>query len=313
VPGVMTAVRLVRAMTEDPIDYDEARTEARARRNQAGRDGLLSSQGQAENAAARQLRALGGRDLSVGTRHTDIVNEPVSTPGDIGLDVQRSNTDSAMARSGLDTRVPADPHAAEPAVLRPTFTSNGLDRSRVAVEQTLIHEGTHQAHAQRSLELRRRWQAAGARGSFEDWLRQEQRAGRISTEDATIAIQGLSGETGGTEILARVEAFTSTFHRNPPGEPDAFVQLRTLPGYWVRTAGREQDFEPIRRLALQRLFHYYQGLDEPHRQAFDRNAADRGNFPGGAGEDPQIVAQGRERLVPELQAFRGRLGAVPRR
>ncbi len=299
-------VRVVRALEEGCSDFDATQRRANEQWGQARRDGLTTSYNAAESTYEDEVRAIGGRDLQVGHRRTSTIDGSQSTtPGEVIVDTQPTNDDTALARSGVAGAIPRDRTSRDPAVQAPTFNRSGLNRPQNAVEQTLIHEGTHVAHAQRTLELRHQWQATRGSIGFEAWLRQESRAGRISTEDATVAVQSLSGESSGTEIMARVEAFTSSFHRHAPDDPSAFGQLATLPGYWVSAGGApDSDIEPVRQRALARLQSYYSSLDQPHRDAFDRFVASPANFPGAAGERPEFAEAGRARLLPALQAIR---------
>jgi hypothetical protein len=325
--GVFEGVRVVRLFEEQAVDFGEANGRAQGEwsamhgeapdpaRTEGGRSHYRRAQAGYED----EVRSIVGNDMHVGHRDSSASddNDLQDTPGaEILVDVRPNNLDGAraLARSGIPDA--AGPglgvrEAPDPAVARPRFNREGLiDRNQSAVAQTLIHEGTHVGHAERTLELRHRWQARGGGVSFDAWLLREQRAGRLGVEEVTVARQALLGETSGIEIMARVEAFTSTYDRLPPDDPAAFVQFSTLAEYWVPVMAPDSLIEPIRRIALDRLFHYYEhALDEPHRAAFDRFVASPGNFGGGADDRPEFSARGRATLVPALQAFRGRLAA----
>jgi hypothetical protein len=306
--GSFEMVRPVRLFAEDGVDFDEAREGANAQQSAAGQSGLTADYTRAEAGYERELRAVVGNDVAVGHRRTDSEGGNHDTPGaEVLVDTQPANTDPALANAGIG-HMPADRGSPDPEVHHPVFTRVGLQhRTRNQVEQTLIHEATHEAHAERSLSLRHRWQASGGGMAFADWVQREAHAGRVSTEDAYVALQATHGETSGTEIMARVEAFTSTFTRASADDEGAFTQLATLAGYWMPAQATEAEVQPIRQLALDRLFHFYsQGIDEAHRQAFDRWVAVPAHF-GGGQNDEQLTARGRALLQPALAGFRARL------
>jgi hypothetical protein len=306
----VTSHRVVRAVQEDAIDFDQTRDRANASWNARGQEDHPNAFLDAQSQYDREMHGLVGNDVSVGQRSTQVLDHNEDTAGaEVVLNLRPDQQDTTeLAHAGMMGAMPADHSTPNPEIAVPIVNRNGLSRSRQGLEQILIHEATHVAHSERSAALRERWDRSGSTLDFVTWLMKEHAAGRVGTEDAYIAQQATTGETAGTEVMARIEAFTSTYHRNPVNGPDAFQELSTIAAYWARPSATEDAaLAPIRQIALERLYRYYaHGMDEAHRVEFDRWVADAGHLAGVTNIDPTA---GRALLAPALQGMRVRFAS----
>lgn len=139
--------------------------------------------------------------------------------------------------------------------------------SRLHLLGTVIHESEHFAHGARSVELLERWRRSRSRRTLQAWLQGELRARRISQVEYDLAVERINGGEDVTETRARMEAFTSIYHRLPiTGTAYRFTQIDGMAEYWLR-AGHRMNNESMRQLAT-----YYRGLDATHQADFAAHA-----------------------------------------
>jgi hypothetical protein len=156
------------------------------------------------------------------------------------------------------------------------------EQSPVITQMTLVHEAAHFAHATRANELLGVYARSGGTRTFEEWLKAELKAGRITQVDYELASEDVRGANSVTESLSYVEGFVSGYHLlSPDLDPlllfdelikmeSEFLAVVRSPGYSV-TAANEVAGQIVERLSA-----YYRAvLDSDHRQRFDRYMSSR--------------------------------------
>lgn len=184
-------------------------------------------------------------------------------PNAVNFDLELTE---AVGRGGIG-RLPTTRTGSVP---RPTVAIGPrafVSESRLRTLSTALHEVGHFSHGARSIELLERWRRSGSRMTFEDWLRRERQARRISQVEYDLTVERIRGGEDATETLARLEAFTSVYHRLPITRTAyRFTQIDGMAEHWAR-AGHQINRDSIRRLA-----DYYRGLDAAHRADFAAHA-----------------------------------------
>ncbi len=132
------------------------------------------------------------------------------------------------------------------------------------VRATFLHELTHYAQAQRSIELLRIWRASGSRLSFESWLSQQERRDRISATERLITARFTERNDHSTETLAHLNAFLYSYPRADLSDPDNFLfrSFFSFSGHW-NTAGRE-----LQDTTIQSILRFYNTLTAPYQSRF---------------------------------------------
>jgi hypothetical protein len=146
------------------------------------------------------------------------------------------------------------------------FTSE----SRLHVLSTAVHEAEHYSHAAHSLDLLERWRQSTSNQTFEQWLKSERKARRISETEYVLAMEEVQGGSSATQTLAYLEGFVAIYHRLPITQTAyRWEQLDQVADYWP-LAGHQIENDSIRRLAS-----YYRTLDAAHRTDFASHAREK--------------------------------------
>jgi hypothetical protein len=164
----------------------------------------------------------------------------------------------------LFTDRPPFPYEPYLALTKTSISDDPLD-----TRSTLLHEEAHLAHARRTIELYELWTTSVSGLSFDDWVRREAAARRLSAVDAALAIEAAGPRTYGilpnTELLAEVEGFMAGFHA-------ASVQNRSryFDRLWIMGNRWSLSDQVVRELAIRKFRYYYEHtLHPPERQVFD--------------------------------------------
>ena len=165
----------------------------------------------------------------------------------------------------LFTDRPPFPYEPYLALTKTSISDDPLD-----TRSTLLHEEAHLAHARRTIELYELWTTSVSGLSFDDWVRREAAARRLSAVDAALAIEAAGPRTYGilpnTELLAEVEGFMAGFHA-------ASVQNRSryFDRLWIMGNRWSLSDQVVRELAIRKFRYYYaHTLHAPERQVFDQ-------------------------------------------
>ena len=166
--------------------------------------------------------------------------------------------------------VPLDFSKGVPAVHAGLMISpNAFKDEKAMSMRTIRHEMLHVRHRQITLDAVTKWDAAGRKPPFAEWVAKN--AKRLKLSDADVALVIDKGSRGGqvdTEVLAYVEGFMTEYHLSPATKhgPDmAFVELL---GAVETTKFRtwRQAHADVRKEAMARLRDYYATLGTAHRQ-----------------------------------------------
>jgi len=176
----------------------------------------------------------------------------------INFDIQYSE----LGKGGI-TRLPTTRTGETPRPMVLVGPHAFTSESRLHVLSTAVHEAEHYSHAARSIELLERWRRSTSRQTFEQWLRTERRARRISETEYVLAMEEVQGGSSASQTLAYLEGFTTVYHRLPITQTAYRLgQLDQMADYWLR-AGHQIEDDSIRRLAA-----YYRTLDAAHQTDF---------------------------------------------
>jgi Domain of unknown function (DUF4157) len=137
---------------------------------------------------------------------------------------------------------------------------------------TVRHEMIHAEHLILTLKTVEKWQAAKTKDSFDDWLSEQNKKGKISTLEQELVTEEEKTNRPNTELLAYTEGFMTAFllADPPPAKNDdpAFEQLF---GMFMSGSEPWANANPeTRSEALGRLQQYYcQVLDSARQKAFE--------------------------------------------
>lgn len=137
--------------------------------------------------------------------------------------------------------------------------------TRLSALATAIHEATHYAHGERTLELWNRWRRSRLHLTFVEWLRRR-RSRKDDPEEEILAEETVRVGKSNTEALARMQAFVSTYHRFELDDTRTrFISIDMLPNYWSGTDSA------VKTNIIRRLATYVDSLPDKYRQDLVRH------------------------------------------
>ena len=165
-----------------------------------------------------------------------------------------------------------DPSPAGPLPKIAIVLGSEVSSSKQMALTTLRHEMIHAEHLILTLKTVEKWRAAKTKDSFDDWLSEQNKKGKISTVEHELVTEEEKTNRPNSELLAYTEGFMTAFllAAPPPAETDA-PAFEQLFGMFMSSSEPWANANPeTRSEALGRLQQYYcQVLDPDHRKAFE--------------------------------------------